>query len=215
MEGLTYNTSREDLSIPEYGRNIKNMIDYAISVTDKDERQKIANAIISVMGQLNPHLRDIPDFRHKLWDHLFIISDFQLDVESPYPIPKKGEMVEKPELLTYSKGKRKIKYAYYGKSVNLFINEAIKKEGEEKKILSISVANLMKKLFLTWNKEYVEDSIIFKHLEELSNGELTLDKETKLISVEVLSKSIERKTLTKNKNNKKHNNKKHNNKRKK
>jgi hypothetical protein len=89
LEGLTYNTSREDLAIPEYGRNIKNMIDYAISIADKDERQKVANAIISVMGQLNPHLRDISDFRHKLWDHLFIISDFQLDVESPYPIQKR------------------------------------------------------------------------------------------------------------------------------
>ena len=209
MEGLTYNTSREDLAIPEYGRNIKNMIDYAISIVDKEERQKIANAIISVMGQLNPHLRDISDFRHKLWDHLFIISNFQLDVESPYPIPKKEEMIEKPELLTYSEGKRKIKYAYYGKSINLFINEAIKKEGEEKQILAISIANLMKKLFLTWNKDFVEDKVILRHLKELSNEKLILDTETILISVEELSKSIERKTLTKN--NKKNNSKKHNN----
>jgi hypothetical protein len=118
-------------------------------------------------------------------------------------------MVEKPELLTYSKGKRKIKYAYYGNSVNLFINEAIKKEGEEKQILALSIANLMKKLFLTWNKEFVEDEVILRHLKELSNEELILDKETVLISVEELSKSIERKTLTKN--NKKSNSKKNNN----
>jgi len=209
LDGLTYNTSRGDIAIPEYGRNIKNMIEYAVSVADKEERQKIADAIISVMGQLNPHLRDVDDYRHKLWDHLFIISDFQLDVESPYPIPKKGEMVEKPELLTYSKGKRKIRYAYYGNSINLFIKEAIKKEGEEKKFLTISIANLMKKLFLTYNKEYVDDDVIFKHLDELSNGELSLEKDFKLVSVEELSKSIDRKTLTKN--NKKNNSKKNNN----
>jgi len=190
-EGLEYNTEREELKIPEYGRNVRNMVEYAISVADKDERQKVANAIISVMGQLNPHLRDITDFTHKLWDHLFIISENKLDVESPYPKPEIEEALKKPELLTYSKGKRKIKYAYYGKSVSLFINEAIKKTDEkEKEVLVEAICNLMKKLFLTWNKDYVEDEVIFKHLDELSNGELKQKPETKLISVEELAKSI-------------------------
>lgn len=208
MEGLKYNTTREELQIPEYGRNIKNMIDYAISVEDKDERQKIANAIISVMGQLNPHLRDITDFTHKLWDHLFIIAGNQLDVESPYPKPELGEAEKKPELLNYSEGKRKIRYAYYGKSVSLFIKEAVEKEDpKEKELITVAVANLMKKLFLTWNKDYVEDSVISKHLEELSNGKLELPKETVLTSVEELSKSIAKATNTaKKKNNKKNNN---------
>jgi hypothetical protein len=116
-EGLEYNTSREELSIPEYGRNVKNMVEYAISVSDREERQKVANAIISVMGQLNPHLRDITDFTHKLWDHLFIISENKLDVDSPYPKPELEESKKKPELMKYSEGKRKIRYAYYGKTI--------------------------------------------------------------------------------------------------
>lgn len=208
MEGLNYNTTREELQIPEYGRNIKNMIEYAISVPDREERQKVANAIISVMGQLNPHLRDITDFTHKLWDHLFIISDNKLDVDSPYPKPELEEAEKKPDLLSYSEGKRKIKYAYYGKSVTLFINEAISKTDEtEKQQITLAVANLMKKLFLTWNKDYVEDEVIFKHLEELSKGELKLAPDTKLISVEELSKSIAKvKPSVKKKNNKKNNN---------
>lgn len=193
MEGLNYNTSRGDLQIPEYGRNIKNMINYAISIEDREERQKIADAIISVMGQLNPHLRDITDFTHKLWDHLFIISDYKLDVDSPYPIPEMGEAEKKPELLHYSEGKRKIRYAYYGKSVSLFIKEAINKtDPKEKELITLAVANLMKKLFLTWNKDYVEDFVILGHLEELSKGNLTLPKDTVLTSVEELSKSIDR-----------------------
>lgn len=208
MEGLNYNTTREDLQIPEYGRNIKNMIDYAISIEDREERQKVANAIISVMGQLNPHLRDITDFTHKLWDHLFIISEDKLDVDSPYPKPEMAEAEKKPELMSYSQGKRKIRYAYYGKSVSLFIKEAIEKEDpKEKELITVAVANLMKKLFLTWNKDYVEDSVIFKHLEELSNGKLELPEGTELTSVDELAKSIAKvSNNTKKKTNKKNNN---------
>lgn len=208
MEGLNYNTTREDLQIPEYGRNIKNMIDYAISIEDREERQKVANAIISVMGQLNPHLRDITDFTHKLWDHLFIISEDKLDVDSPYPKPEMGEADKKPELLNYSEGKRKIRYAYYGKSVSLFIKEAIEKEDpKEKELITVAVANLMKKLFLTWNKDYVEDSVIIKHLDELSNGELRLPEGAELTSVDELAKSIAKvSNSTKKKTNNKSNN---------
>ena len=99
MEGLQYNTSREQLKIPEYGRNVKHMIDFAKTVEDRDERNQVAKAIISVMGQLNPHLRDVDDFTHKLWDHLFIISNFELDVDSPYPLPDIKAIEEKPELV--------------------------------------------------------------------------------------------------------------------
>lgn len=190
-EGLEYNTSREELKIPEYGRNVRNMVEYAISVSDREERQKVANAIISVMGQLNPHLRDITDFTHKLWDHLFIISENKLDVDSPYPKPELEEATRKPEKMNYSEGKRKIKYAYYGKTVSLFIREAISKEDEkEKEILVEAIGNLMKKLFITWNKDFVEDEVIWRHLDELSNGKLIPNKEKPLTSVEELAKSI-------------------------
>ena len=173
LEGLEYNTAREQLKIPEYGRNVKRMIDYAITVESRDERNQVAKAIISVMGQLNPHLRDIEDFTHKLWDHLFIISKFQLDVDSPYPRPDIKAIEEKPELLDYSKGR--IKYAYYGKSVSFFIEEAIKmKEGDEKDALVNEIANLMKRSFLIWNKDHVDDDVIISHLNELSDGLLKL-----------------------------------------
>ena len=211
-EGLEYNTSREELSIPEYGRNVKNMVEYAISVSDREERQKVANAIISVMGQLNPHLRDITDFTHKLWDHLFIISENKLDVDSPYPMPELEESKKKPELMKYSEGKRKIRYAYYGKTVSLFIKEAISKEDEkEKEALTYAIANLMKKLFITWNKEFVEDEVIFSHLEELSNGKLMPNKEKALTSVEELAKSIPKvkPVLNKKKGGKKTNQRRH------
>jgi hypothetical protein len=211
-EGLEYNTSREELSIPEYGRNVKNMVEYAISVSDREERQKVANAIISVMGQLNPHLRDITDFTHKLWDHLFIISENKLDVDSPYPKPELEESKKKPELMKYSEGKRKIRYAYYGKTVSLFIKEAISKEDEkEKEALTYAIANLMKKLFITWNKEFVEDEVIFSHLEELSNGKLMPNKEKALTSVEELAKSIPKvkPVLNKKKGGKKTNQRRH------
>lgn len=209
-EGLEYNTAREELKIPEYGRNVKNMVEYAISVSDKEERQKVANAIISVMGQLNPHLRDVTDFTHKLWDHLFIISENKLDVESPYPKPKLEEAEKKPELLKYSEGKRKIRYAYYGKTVMLFIKEAIAKEDEkEKEVLVYAICNLMKKLFLTWNKEYVEDEVIFEHLTELSNGKLEPNKDKPLTSVEELAKSIPKVKPISNKKKGKKNNRRH------
>ncbi|MEZ7931522.1 MAG: hypothetical protein ACI8RY_000226 [Urechidicola sp.] len=212
MEGLNYNTTREELQIPEYGRNIKNMIEYAISVADKEERQKVANAIISVMGQLNPHLRDITDYTHKLWDHLFIISNFKLDVDSPYPKPIEGEVATKPDLLTYSEGKRKIKYAYYGKSVSMFIKEAIALEDEkEKEVLTEAICNLMKKSFLTWNKDFVEDEVVFKHLKELSEERLVPKEGLVLISVDELMKSVPKvKPLkTNNKKGKNNNNNKH------
>ena len=208
MEGLNYNTTREELQIPEYGRNIKNMIEYAISVADKEERQKVANAIISVMGQLNPHLRDITDYTHKLWDHLFIISDFKLDVDSPYSKPIEGEVATKPDLLTYSKGKRRIRYAYYGKSVSMFIKEAIAIEDEkEKEVLTEAICNLMKKSFLTWNKDFVEDEVVFKHLKELSEERLVPKEGLVLISVDELMKSVPKVKPLKTNNKKGKNNK--------
>ena len=107
IEDYDYNTNRPDMIIPEYGRNVQKMVEHAMSIEDRDERNKVANAIISVMGQLQPHLRDIADFKHKLWDHLFVISKFKLDVDSPYPLPDKEVLFEKPERMSYPKTKNK------------------------------------------------------------------------------------------------------------
>jgi hypothetical protein len=170
---MDYNTSLPKMIIPEYGRNIQKMLDFAITVTDREERNRVARAIIDVMGQLNPHLRDVTDFKHKLWDHLFIISDFQLDVDSPYPKPTRETFQTKPELLKYPSND--IRYKHYGKTVENIIAKAKEyPDGEEKNELVNQIANLMKRSYLNWNRDSVNDEVILKQLEELSKGQLKL-----------------------------------------
>lgn len=170
---MDYNTSLPRLIIPEYGRNIQRMIEFAITVKDRKERNQVAQAIINVMGQLNPHLRDVTDFKHKLWDHLFIISDFKLDVDSPYPMPTPETFKTKPELLKYPSND--IRYKHYGKTVEKLIEKAKEyKEGQEKDVLVAQIANLMKRSYLTWNRDTVGDEVILNQLEELSKGKLKL-----------------------------------------
>ena len=171
---LDYNTSREKMIIPEYGRNVQNMINHCISIADKEERNKCAQAIIKVMGQLKPQLRDIEDFTHKLWAHLFIMADFKLDVDSPYPIPSKESFNSKPEKVEYPR--KKIKYGHYGKFLEEMITAAVTyPEGDEKKYLTLRIANLLKTSYLLWNRDTVNDNTIVKQLEELSGGKLTVD----------------------------------------
>jgi hypothetical protein len=157
------------------------MVDFAISRETKEERNKVANSIIAVMGNLNPHLRDVPDFQHKLWDQLFIISDFKLEVDSPYPIPKKEVLQERPESLNYPQNFPK--YRFYGNNIKRMIDVANSwEEGDKKEALVFTIANHMKKCFLNWNKDTVEDDVIFNHLFELSEGKLNLkDSDEKLL----------------------------------
>ncbi len=161
------------LIIPEYGRHIQKMVDHAISIDDKEERSKVAKSIISVMGNLNPHLRDVPDFQHKLWDQLFIISDFKLDVDSPYEKPSREELQEHPKSLPYPQNFPK--YRFYGNNIKRMIDIANSwEDGEMKEGLVMTIANHMKKCFLNWNKDTVVDSVIFNHLYELSDGKINL-----------------------------------------
>ena len=170
---LEYNTERPNLIIPEYGRHIQKMVDHAISMEDREERNKIAKSIIAVMGNLNPHLRDVPDFQPMLWDQLFIISDFKLDVDSPFPIPSKEELNERPERLEYPQNHPK--YRFYGNNIKRMIDVANSwEEGDKKDGLVLTIANHMKKSFLNWNKDTVEDAVIFEHLFELSEGKINL-----------------------------------------
>tara|TARA_B110000211_G_scaffold127951_1_gene146963 strand:- start:884 stop:1528 length:645 start_codon:yes stop_codon:yes gene_type:complete len=173
IDHIEYNSERPKLIIPEYGRHIQKMVDQAIAKETKEERNKIASSIIAVMGNLNPHLRDVTDFQHKLWDQLFIISDFKLDVDSPYPIPKREELQEYPQSLEYPQNFPK--YRFYGNNIKRMIDVAIGwEDGEKKEALVFTIANHMKKCFLNWNKDTVEDDVIFKHLFELSEGKLDL-----------------------------------------
>jgi Domain of unknown function (DUF4290) len=170
---MEYNTSLPKMIIPEYGRNIQKMIDFAMTVEDRQERNKVALAIIDVMGQLNPHLRDVTDFKHKLWDHIFIISDFKLDVDSPYPMPTAETFQTKPDRVAYPSND--IRYKHYGKTVERIIAKGKEyPEGAEKNALVEQIANLMKRSYLTWNRDSVNDEVILKQLEELSKGQLKL-----------------------------------------
>lgn len=172
-DDLEYNTERPQLIIPEYGRHIQKMVDHAISITDDIERNKIAKSIIAVMGNLNPHLRDVPDFQHKLWDQLFIISDFKLIADSPYDIPSREELLERPQPLKYPQNHPK--YRFYGNNIKRMIDVANSwEEGDMKDGLVLTIANHMKKCFLNWNKDTVEDDVIFVHLYELSDGKINL-----------------------------------------
>ena len=171
METLQYNTKRKQLIIPEYGRHIHIMIEQAIAEPNTEERNKKAKAIIGVMGNLNPHLRDVPDFQHKLWDQFFIMANFDIDVESPFEKPQKELLDMRPEKLPYPQNYPK--YRFYGNNIKLMIDSAVSwDEGELKDVLVFTIANHMKKNFLSWNKDTVEDVVILAHLEELSDGKL-------------------------------------------
>jgi len=173
IDDLEYNTEREHLIIPEYGRHMQKMINYAKTRETKEERNKLANGIIAVMGNMQPHLRDVPDFKHKLWDQLFIMSNFELDADSPYDIPTKEIYEERPAPLEYPQNFPK--YRFYGNNIKTMIDVANTwEEGELKEALLYTIANHMKKCFLNWNKDTVEDAVIFGHLFELSNGKIDL-----------------------------------------
>ena len=178
---MEYNTSLSKLIIPEYGRNVQKMVHSIIDIEDREKRNHQAKSIIEVMGNLNPHLRDVPDFKHKLWDHLFIMSDFHLDVDSPYDRPSKESFEEKPEMLKYSDNN--IKFRHYGKILPLIIKRTIDlDEGEYKDFLVFTIANHMKKSYLTWNKANVEDEVILKHLSQMSDNKLSMKETFKLSS---------------------------------
>ncbi|WP_345274286.1 DUF4290 domain-containing protein [Flaviramulus aquimarinus] len=173
IDNLEYNTEREHLIIPEYGRHMQKMINYAKSLETKEERNKVAKGIIAVMGNMQPHLRDVPDFQHKLWDQLFIMSNFELDADSPYEVPTKEIYEERPEPLKYPQNFPK--YRFYGNNIKTMIDVANTwEEGELKEALVYTIANHMKKCFLNWNKDTVEDAVIFNHLFELSGGKIDL-----------------------------------------
>ncbi|MEI6173204.1 MAG: DUF4290 domain-containing protein [Bacteroidota bacterium] len=175
-EQMEYNTTREMMLIPEYGRNVQHMIQYTCTIEDRDKRTKAAKFIVNVMGQLNPSVKESGDFKHKLWDHLFIISDFKLDVDAPYPPPPPLSLSTKPEHLSYHD--KEIEFKHYGKNIALMIEKATEyEEGAEKDALVHAIANHMKKSYLNWNRESVNDELIEKHLDVLSKDQLKLNQD--------------------------------------
>jgi hypothetical protein len=176
---MEYNTGRGKLFIREYGRNTQKLIQYCTTIEDKAERTVFAKTIIQIMAQINPAARDSGDFRHKLWDHLHIMSDFKLDVDAPYPLPARDILVAKPDRLKYHS--QRVDYKMYGGNIKKIIDVAIGfEEGPEKDALVHAIANHLKKSYLNWNRESVADDLIFEHLESLSNGKLQLKDELRL-----------------------------------
>ena len=173
---MEYNTQRKKMELPEYGRSVQNMVDHALTIEDRAERQRCANTIINIMGGMFPHLRDVPDFKHKLWDHLAIMSDFKLDIDYPFEIVKKEDLVVKPEKLEYPNGA--LRYRHYGRFLEGMIKKAIEveNEGEKKQLINL-LAIQMKKDLNNWNKEGVEDQKIVDDLREYTNGVIDLKVE--------------------------------------
>jgi hypothetical protein len=177
---LPYNSERPDLAIPEYGRNIQQMVDFALTIEDREERNKVAKAIISVMGQLFPYLRDIEDYKHKLWDHLHVMSEFKLDVDSPYPTPQPETFTSRPDRVAYPSTPPK--YGHYGKVVERMIEKAsAMEEGEEKTAFTKAIGDLMKRQYVVYNRDTVKDGLIRKQIEEMSDGKLKLPEDYELM----------------------------------
>ncbi len=179
---MEYNTARDHLIIPEYGRNIQKMVDYAITIEDREKRTEAARAIIVSMAQMNPTIKDTSDYAHVLWDHLFIISKFKLDVDGPYPPPTEEKLSKKPDTIAYSKGNHYLRH--YGKNLlNMIKVAAATEEGEEKQAFAFTLANQMKKSYLKWNRDSVTDEAIIKQMNEISDGKLTLPEDAELIAI--------------------------------
>lgn len=173
---MEYNTTRESMFIPEYGRNIQRMIQYICTIEDREKRNLAAKFIINVMSQMHPAVKESGDYKHKLWDHLYIISDFKLDVDAPYPPPPPLSLSTKPEHLSYHD--KEIEFKHYGKNIALMIEKATDyPDGPEKDALVNAIANHMKKSYLNWNRESVNDELIEKHLELLSKDKLKLHQD--------------------------------------
>lgn len=176
---MEYNSTQKKLVLPEYGRNIQNMVDFVITIEDREERQRAAQTIIDVMGNLYPYLRDIEDFRHKLWDHLAIMADFKLDIDYAYDLPDMTVLNAKPSVIPYNNGR--IKYKHYGIVVQKMIKRTAEfEEGPEKDLLVQMIADHMKKCYLTWNKETVDDEKVMADFLELSKGKIDVPQDFQL-----------------------------------
>lgn len=201
---MEYNTQRPELIISEYGRNIQRMVDHAIQLDTREERTKAAHAIVNAMVVLNPQIKEYNDFRLKLWDHLFIMSDYKLDCDSPYPMPSPEKRILKPEKVPYPT--YNIKYRHYGTIVIKMIDEASKMEdGAAKDQLALMIANFMKQSYVNYNRDNVSDEVIIEQLRKISNGKITLNDDVRLRYVtEVKPTGITTGSKKKKKKKKKH-----------
>ena len=190
-------SQRTDLILPEYGRNIQQMVKHAVAIEDRAERTRCAKTIIDIMGNMFPYLRDVEGFKYKLWDHLAIMSEFKLDIDYPFEVVKPTTLQQKPEKIPYNT--QRIRYMHYGRLLQTLIEKTVSyPEGERRQELIDLMANHMKKSYLTWNKEVVDDRKIFDDLRELSHGELDMNPESMTLTA---SRDIMNRNRPANKNN--------------
>ena len=204
---MEYNTGREKIVISEYGRNIQVMIRHLIEIEDRKQRTEAAHFIVNVMAQMNPQVKESNDYMHKLWDHLHIIADYKLDVDGPYPVPTPEMQKKKPDHVGYQKND--IRYGHYGQ----YIYDIVKKvkemeDGPKKQAILVNIANQMKRDYLNWNRDTVNDLLILDDLYKISGEEVTLPMDTKLTPTnEILNKQPQQQQQQKKKQgNKKNNN---------
>lgn len=198
---MDYNSTREKLIIPEYGRNVQKMAAYVLTIEDREKRTNLAKALVNIMSQLHPDQRDTADYKRKLWDHLHIISNYQLDVDGPFPAPSPEERQEKPQRIPYPQ--EIIRFRPYGKNIAKIIEKAcLFEDGPEKDALVKNIANHLKKSYLNWNRDSVNDELITDHLKELSHGKLKLSDDMRLAHTnDLLSKNTEQRNAPSNSSN--------------
>ncbi len=172
---MDYNTERPDLVLPEYGRHVHKMVDYLKTIHDRELRNQMAKSLINIMGNMNPHLRDVFDFTHKLWDHLAIMSDFELDIDYPYPLPDREEISQPPEMLSYSDDN--FGFKHYGKNLQHMLNALNEYDEETQVMLLEQLANHMKKSYVNWKKESVNDDAIFDDIEKITKGKIKIPRD--------------------------------------
>jgi hypothetical protein len=190
-----YNTQRKRMALPEYGRNVQKMVDHIKTIEDRVERNRAAKTIIQIMGNLNTHLRDVGDFKHKLWDHLALIANFELDIDSPYPVPEPEKFVEKPSQVPYKQ--KDIRFLHYGRIVELMIDAASEMpDGEEKEYFTTLIVNQMKKSYLTWNRAQVADEVIINDMKLLSRGRLKMTEGVRILEIRELMPPVKRKPVS-------------------
>ena len=189
-----YNTQRKRMALPEYGRNVQKMVDHLKTIQDRDERNRAAKTIIQIMGNLNPQIRDVGDFKHKLSDHLALIANFELDIDSPYPVPEPSKFVEKPKQVDYKLGP--IRFLHYGRIIEMMIDVTAEKEdGEEKEYLTTLIVNQMKKSYITWNRGQVPDEVIIGDLLQLSRGRLKITPGVRILEARELVPPVKKKPV--------------------
>jgi len=174
MEYNDYNTEKEPLILKEYGRNIQRLVRHLLTIEDKDKRTRFANTMVELLKQINGSLRYYPELNQKLWDDLYIISDFKLEVDSPFPKPKRSVLTRKPETIKYKY--RKTKFKHYGYNIQLLVEKAIEIDDPIKREEAvIYLGRLMRSFYASWNRELADESVILKNIRELSDNQLDID----------------------------------------